>query len=702
MHSFHLHRIAVLVFPAVLLGLYADARGAGPPAQPNIVVFFADDLGYGDLSSFGSTKIATPNLDQMATQGVKLTSFYVSPVCTPSRAQLMTGAYAKRVGGHTSGVLRPNNRQGLNPVETTLPEVLKRNGYATGMVGKWHLGRHDDQLPNAQGFDEYFGIPYSNDMSAFEQRRMNPNSTYPYKLPLIRNNEVIDTEPAQVNLTHRLTQEAVSFIERKKNEPFFLYVAHPQPHIPVYASPDFQGTSNGGAYGDSVQELDWSMGQILQALKDNGVDDNTLVIFLSDNGPALGSAGALRGKKGSTWEGGVRVPAIMRWQGAITPGAVNDEVLTGMDVLPTIAGIIGDPLEDHLKIDGRDLSQLVTSGFNSDVEDKPYFYVNAGAGLDGVRLGNWKLRDGALYNLATDIGEQNNVAAANPAVFAQLAQLMNDFSSELNQNIRPMVNGTLPSAPDDPSLMTHYNFNNNVTDHSNNPFARSISLQNKYLTRFDANHANTDKDARPAYAPGVIDQAMQFDGVDDYAYADDDGGANVGTSDFTLMMWVKRDRDNTQEGLFDKLAGGSDAGYQLAIAADNHVAFTAKADNAAAMVVKSSGMIDAASDWTHLAVVVDRSGPDGLKFYLDGVLDSTHNASSLHNRDLNSQIDLFLGALASSNTNVGRFFDGSLDELFIYHRALSGMEINQASQVPEPASAMLMMGAGGLLALKRR
>ena len=290
--------------------------------QPNFIIIFTDDQGYGDLGCYGNPTINTPNLDKMASEGCKLTQFYGgSSVCTPSRAALMTGCYPKRVGPH-KGVLFQHSSTGLNPSEETIPEILKQKNYATGMIGKWHLGHHKKFLPVNQGFDYYYGYPYSNDMSAKEQMKMQ-NKKRKGRLPLMRNTEVLEWDPEQSKTTKSFTKEAINFIKKSKDNPFFLYFAHPQPHIPLYRSKGFEYVSTRGTYGDVIQEIDWSVGEILKTLKEEGIDDNTMVIFTSDNGPWKkfkthgGSSGPLREGKGTTYEGGQREPFIVRWPGKV-------------------------------------------------------------------------------------------------------------------------------------------------------------------------------------------------------------------------------------------------------------------------------------------------------------------------------------------------------------------------------------------------
>lgn len=356
----------------------AAAMRAQNSRTPNVIVILADDLGYGDLGCFGS-RIPTPNLDAMAADGIRLTRFYsASPVCSPSRVALLTGRYPVRAG--VVNVLLPNADDGLHDSERTLPKILRQRGYRTACIGKWHLGTRYDCTALRNGFDEFYGVPYSNDM---------------YPLPMLRNNDIADNAPKQTELTEHFTGRAVDFIGRNKDNPFFLYLSHTAPHIPLAPSARFKGKSGQGAYGDVVMELDWSVGEVLNALKANGIDDNTLVVFTSDNGPWYqGSVGSLQGRKGSTYEGGVREPCIIRFPGRITPGSESIALSSTMDLLPTIAGLCGASVPAS-SVDGVDLWPAITG-------EKPYIDREALLFFDTwqiqcVRWGPWKLHV-ARYN----------------------------------------------------------------------------------------------------------------------------------------------------------------------------------------------------------------------------------------------------------------------------------------------------------------
>jgi arylsulfatase A len=411
---------------------------------PNVVVIFTDDQGYGDLSCFGHPTIHTPNIDRLAEQGIKLTQFYVAaPVCTPSRAALLTGCYPKRVGLEVR-VIFPGNDYGLHPDELTIAELLKTRGYATGCFGKWHLGHRVGLLPNDQGFDTYFGVPYSNDMSQFGRPA---NTTYAFRLPVIHNEEVIEWAPDQRQLTKRFTAAAVDFIESHKDEPFFVYLPHSMPHVPIAASDDFSGRSPRGLYGDVIEEIDWSVGEVVRALERCNLTENTLVIFTSDNGPWLGegpnggSAGPLRGGKQTNWEGGQRVPFVASWPGSIPPGSVSRELTTAMDLLPTIAALAGARLPEDRILDGHDIGAILTGTQGAKSPTESFLYYSTQGELKAIRRGPWKLwlESGQLCQVEEDISELRNLAKQHAPLVEELRELALERDTELTKNARPIM-----------------------------------------------------------------------------------------------------------------------------------------------------------------------------------------------------------------------------------------------------------------------
>ncbi|MAE77199.1 MAG: arylsulfatase [Planctomycetes bacterium] len=440
-------RLSPIARAALLANLVAPGLLAAD--KPNVVVIFCDDLGYGDLGCFGHPTIATPSLDRMAREGQKWMSFYsAAPVCTPSRAGLMTGRYPIRSGmcSNKRGVLFPDSGGGLPASEVTIAELLKEQDYATCCIGKWHLGHQKQFLPMRHGFDEWFGIPYSNDMHV--KRRGDP------AVPLMRGDEVVEQPANQNTLTKRYTEEAVAFIDRNKEKPFFLYFAHTFPHIPLFASTDFRGKSRRGLYGDVVEELDWSVGRVLDKLRQEKIDKKTLVVFTSDNGPWLvmrlrgGSAGLLRDGKGTTWEGGMREPTIFWWPGRIEAGSTESGMGSTLDLLPTIASLCGALTPKDRQLDGHDLSATLFGDAPSP-RDTMFFY--RGTRLHAVRHGQWKAHfwtrgwrqrklnqheTPLLFHLDLDPSESWNVAAKQKKNVATLTALAEAHS----KTVQPVVN----------------------------------------------------------------------------------------------------------------------------------------------------------------------------------------------------------------------------------------------------------------------
>lgn len=425
------------------LATFATTAAAATRRPPNFILITCDDLGYADIHPDGANIDHTPNLSRMASQGVRFTSFYATAVCTPSRAALMTGCYPKRVGlamGSWHGVLMPGDWYGLNPSEITTAKLLKSRGYATKCIGKWHLGDQPEFLPTRHGFDSYLGLPYSNDMNP--NQKMSPIMQHPHPpLPLLRDAKVEREITDQSDLTRIYTDEAVRYIRSNQSRPFFLYLPHSMVHNPLAASGAFQGKTGKGLYADSVAEIDWSVGEILKSVETAGIAKDTVVVFLSDNGGTpRGVNTPLRGNKGSVWEGGVRVPAIFWSPGRLPAGRVSDEVAGNIDILPSFAAMAGAALPKDRKIDGQDLTPLLTGRKGAKSRHQAYYHYLMN-NLRAVRSGEWKLHaSGELYNLSEDIGESRNVAAANPAVMARLEQKLEEARADLGDGDRPGAN----------------------------------------------------------------------------------------------------------------------------------------------------------------------------------------------------------------------------------------------------------------------
>lgn len=468
--------ISTALLSFTTFSLFSQNTTSLKPSTPNIILILMDDMGYGDIGTTGANQYSTPNLDRLTAQGTRFTYFYsAQAVSSASRAGLLTGCYPNRIG--ISGALMPWAKNGINPEETTIAEMLKTRGYHTSIIGKWHLGHLKEFLPLQNGFDEYYGIPYSNDMWPvdFDGVPFSVKDTSNYKmkypvLPLLEGNEKVGEVRSladQDKLTTDYTERAVSFINKHKKEPFFLYLPHSMVHIPLGVSDKFKGKSKQGMYGDVMMEVDWSVGEIMKALEKNGLDKNTLVIFTSDNGPWLnfgnhaGSTGGLREGKGTSWEGGQRVPCIMRWPGVIPAGEINNNLSSTIDILPTLAAITGASLPEN-KIDGVSILPLLIGEKTASPRKELYYYYQVNT-LEAVQRDYWKLvvphkgisyvgaapgKDGwpgqtvaveiknnELYDLRRDPGENYNVAEYYPEIVKELSAIADNARNDLGDDM---------------------------------------------------------------------------------------------------------------------------------------------------------------------------------------------------------------------------------------------------------------------------
>jgi len=442
----NMYKFKELIVHTIFLFVYVtscQAHASGDKnVPPNVVIIFADDMGYGDLSSYGAEDLQTPNLDSLAAGGVRFTDSYaISPICSPSRAGLLTGRYPVRAGIHE--VFMSSSFTGLPSGELTLAELLRDAGYDTAMFGKWHLGHHEKFMPLTQGFDTFFGYPYSNDISPY----------YAFE-----GNDIVQWEVDQTQITQELTARTIEFIAQSTDNPFFIYLAQPMPHVPLASSESFAGSSQRGPYGDVIQELDWSVGEVVQALKDSGKFDNTLLLFASDNGPWLiaeadgGSPSPLRAGKGTTFEGGMRVPTIASWPQGLPRGETETGITTLLDWFPTIAAAANISLPRQLKLDGQNIIPALIAS-SDDLKKREFAYYNHGE-IEAYRVGDWKLklpnvvlmpwamrmlatgedqitREVTLYNLREDIGESNNLADIYPEKVTEIQQAIFEFRREL-------------------------------------------------------------------------------------------------------------------------------------------------------------------------------------------------------------------------------------------------------------------------------
>lgn len=437
-----LYKFTLLLFVIIGISSCKNERD-NTPSAPNIIIFFTDDQGYADVGTYGAEGIETPHLDQLASEGIKFTNFYVpATVCTPSRAGLLTGRYPKRYDLHEA-VLFPFSNKGLPSEEYTMAEMLREAGYSTSCIGKWHLGHQEEFMPNNNGFEKFYGVPYSNDMDNYYYQGIDFQSP---PLPLYRNTELIESGPDQKFLTKKYTEEAIRQIRNRGEKPFFIYLAHNMPHTPIHVSPAFKGKSEKGLYGDVIMELDWSAGEILSVLKEEGIYENTIFIFTSDNGPEVGSAKPLRGKKAQTWEGGQRVPGIITWPGQIPKGIISDEIVSTLDLFPTFAHISSSKIPGDLILDGTDIHSFLLSPETVKLPERPFYYFARNGNLEAMRFGKWKLHlkkslgwdektEGifqvSLYDLELDSSEKNNVAKQFPDIVKKMTYMLETFDEAL-------------------------------------------------------------------------------------------------------------------------------------------------------------------------------------------------------------------------------------------------------------------------------
>lgn len=464
-------KLLLLSLVCLLLSLASYVDASDEPKKPNVILIFVDDQGYNDLGCFGAKGFKTPNIDQLASEGTRFTSFYsAASVCTPSRASLLTGCYPERVGNLP--VLFPRSFRGLNPDETTIPEMLKVSGYQTACFGKWHLGHHKPFLPTNHGFDQYFGIPYSNDMGVDATMELADDARFlegktrddffssKEKLPpLMSGNKadgvkVVEWPADQRTLTKRYTEKTVGFIREsvKNSQPFFVYLPYTMPHIPLYVTGEFRGKSDSGLYGDTIEEIDSNVGKIMDTVRELSIEKNTIVIYTTDNGPwnlkgnatdkvkgnmnrrIGGSAFPLKGFKFSNWEGGMRVPAVIWGPGHVAANGVCDQICGTIDLLPTIAAMTQSELPDK-KIDGKNITKLLVDP-KSESPHEAYFYRK-----EGVRKGKWKLKGKQLFDLESDISESTDLATVHPKVFSELKELLENHRADLAKNAR--TSGTI-------------------------------------------------------------------------------------------------------------------------------------------------------------------------------------------------------------------------------------------------------------------
>ena len=626
--------------------------------QPNFVIIYTDDQGYGDLSCFGSETVKTPHIDRMAKEGRKFTNFTMpTSLCTPSRASLLTGSYAKRVGMH-EWVLLPHSDKGLNPAEHTIADQLKSQGYKTGMFGKWHLGHHKETLPHRNGFDTWFGIPYSNDMNHPENQvkpdlslagldelwRDQMSTLTKWKTPLMENDSIVELPVDQRTITRRYTDKAIDFIKEsgKKNKPFFVYLPHTMPHLPLYVPEEFFDADPKKAYIKTMEHIDAEVGRLLDYLRDSGLDKSTYVIFTSDNGPAAGnkhhagSSGGLRGQKVTTFEGGLRVPCVMWAPGKIPAGTTCDELMTTLDVLPTIASLTKSKLPGNRKIDGIDATALLIDA-NAKSPRKEMLIYDGHGRLEGIRQEPWKLlikKNGntMLFNLDDDVNEQTNLSDTNADLVAQLTDRMNKLGAEVDANTRApwQKNETLPQAPaeisfDNPDLLSH-----------------------------------TSAKLVPSQVGGqAIRSRVEFSPTVNW---------QTDKKPFTISAWVKPD-GLRQAGILCCGGYGWRHGWLLDVHGDGSIRFeTSNRKNQGNGTVKTKGGLLKPGVWTHVAVAVHSN--QWADVFVNGEIVAKEQLKSI---DIaNPKARLVIGGIENSTNNN---FPGLIDQVQIFDKAHSPSEV---------------------------
>ncbi|MFZ4581583.1 MAG: sulfatase-like hydrolase/transferase [Paludibacter sp.] len=678
-------RNASLLFTGAIL-----LSGTSSAQKPNIVIINLDDAGWGDPSCYGSTISSTPKIDFLATNGIKFNHCYVaSSVSSPSRAALLTGCYPVRVG--IPKVLAPtyaNSLEGINPDEQLIPELLKPLGYATACVGKWHLGHDKVFLPPNHGFDEFFGLPYSNDMSP--ANTFDPATIWP-NLPLIERYTTLEVNPDQRNLTKRYTERAVDFITRKAdlNQPFFLYLAHSMPHTPLFVSDAFQNSSPNGLYSKVMAEIDWSVGEVLKILQQKGITNNTLIIFTSDNGPwaifgnHAGSVGNMSKGKNTVFEGGHRVPCIMYWPNAIPAGQTSNEIITNMDFLPTICNITGASLPVKT-IDGKNIISLMNGTPDATSPTAAFYYYND-VNLQAVRMGDLKMHyshlyqsvlvlgnDGvrgtyqnltqpeALFNVVTDPAESINIKSSNTTTFNTVKSAGTAFDTNLKANARAVGNSSKLPVPLDESPI-YWTLDNSLLEKSLN--GMNLTGSGHYEFSTDAKFGSHSLKLVAGQPGGLIITPV--------------GGSNYFNKMFsakTVSLWIKTSDTSGNKVIYEE--GGTSHGITLKFINNQLTVGVVEPD--ATKLFSSQYVFTKKNEWVHLVMVFNKGN---IKLYENTVkvldFNATFTSIAAHTSDAcigtKTEADVFgLGAIAGGNNDN---YTGLIDEVKVYDRALIPDEV---------------------------